>query len=81
MLRTLLLLIALLILIVIGLVALGVVNINPNRDGGVTLETPDVDLGTTERNVQLPVIKLENRTVEVPSVGVDVGNESQANGQ
>ena len=71
MLRTLLLLIALLVLIAIGLVALGVVNLTPNSEGGVTLETRDVDVGTTEANVQLPVVRMENRKVELPSVGVD----------
>ena len=80
MLRTLLLLIALLILIVIGLVALGVINLNTSGDGGVTIQTRDVEVGTTEKNVQLPVVRLENRKVEVPSVGVEDGNQ-QVNAQ
>ena len=80
MLRTFLLLIALLILIVIGLVALGVINLNTRGDGGVTIQTRDVEVGTTEKNVQLPVVRLENRKVEVPSVGVDDGNQ-QVNAQ
>jgi hypothetical protein len=78
MLRTLLLLIALLVLIAIGLVALGVVNLRPNSDGGVTVETGDLDVGTTEANVPMPVVRIENRKVELPSVGVD---SNQANTQ
>jgi hypothetical protein len=80
MLRTLLLLIALLILIVIGLVALGVINLNTSGNGGVTIQTRDVEVGTTEKNVQLPVVRLENRKVEMPSVGVEDGNQ-QVNAQ
>jgi len=78
MLRTLLLLIALLLVIGIALVALGVVNLN--RDGGgVSIETKDVEVGTTTRNVQVPVVKMETRQVEVPSVGVE--QNAQANVQ
>jgi hypothetical protein len=80
MLRTLLLLIALLILIGIALVALGVINLNRGSDGGVTIKTSDVEVGTTERNVQLPVVRMEDRTVEMPSLGVQDGNQ-QVNAQ
>ena len=79
MLRTLLLLIALLIIIGIGLVALGVINLNRSSDGGVTIQTRDVEVGTTTANVQVPVVKTETRQVRVPSVGVE-GNQ-QANAQ
>ena len=80
MLRILLLLIALLVLIGIALVSLGVINLNRGSDGGVTIETRDVEVGTTEKNVQLPVVRMEERTVEVPSVGVTDSNQ-QANAQ
>ena len=70
MLRTLLLLIALLIVIGIALVAFGVVNLN-REGGGVSIETKDVEVGTTTTNVQVPVVKMETRQVEVPSVGVE----------
>lgn len=74
MLRTLLLFIVLLIVIVIALVALGVVNLR--QDGnGVSIETSDVEVGTTTKNVQIPVVRMENRQVEVPSVGVQ--NDAQ----
>jgi hypothetical protein len=80
MLRILLLLIALLILIAIGLVATGVVNFNRSSEGGVTIQTRDVEVGTTEANVQLPVVRMENRTVEMPSIGVEDANQ-QVNAQ
>ena len=79
MLRTLLLLLVLMILIGIGLVAMGVVNLNRASDGAVTIETRDVEVGTTPANVQLPVVKMENREVQVPSVGVQ--DNQQANAQ
>ncbi len=76
--RTILLVIALLIVIGIALIYFGAVNLR--QDGsGVTLETRDVQVGTETRNVQVPVIKMETRQVEVPSVGVE--NSAAANGQ
>jgi hypothetical protein len=78
MLRTILLLIALLIVIGIGLVAFGVINLRPS-DTGVSIETSDVEVGTKVRNVQVPVVRMENRQIEVPSVGVE--NENQVNAQ
>ena len=77
MLRTLLLFIALLIIIGIALVALGVVNLR-QEGAGVAIETRDVEVGTTVKNVQVPVVRMENRQVEVPSVGVE---NATANGQ
>ena len=79
MLRTLLILLALIILIGIGLVAMGVINLNRSSDGGVTIQTRDVEVGTTPANVQVPVVRMENREVQVPSVGVQ--DNQQANAQ
>ena len=70
MLRTLLLLIALVVLIGIALVASGFVDLKQGSDGTVSIETKDVDVGTTATNVTVPVVKMETRQVEVPSVGV-----------
>ncbi len=70
MLRTLLLIIALLIVIGIALVGFGVINLRP-AGNGVAIETRDVEVGTTVKNVQVPVVRMENRQVEVPSVGVE----------
>ena len=79
MLRKLLLLIALLILIVIALVGFGIINLNRGSDGTVSIETKDVEVGTTTTNVQLPVVRMEERKVEVPRLGVE--DNAQANGQ
>ena len=78
MLRTLLLLIALLVVIAIALIYTGYVNVGRNSDGSVSIETKDVEFGTTTRNVQVPVVKTETRQVEVPSVSVE---NSQGNAQ
>ena len=78
MLRTLLLLIAFVILIVLALVYTGYINLNRNADGSVSIETKDVQVGTTTANVQMPVVKTETRQVEVPSVAV---TNDQANNQ
>ena len=75
MLRTLLLLIVLVILIGIALVATGVVNLR--QDGnGVSLETRDLEVGTTVTNVQVPVVRMEDRQVEVPTLQVEQRNEA-----
>ena len=73
MLRTLLLLIALLVLIGIGLVATGYINLNRGSDGTVSIQTKDVEVGTTTTNVQVPVVRTETRQVEVPNVAVTNG--------
>ena len=80
MLRKLLLLVALLLVIVIALVTLGVIRLDRGSDGSVSIRTQDVEVGTTTTNVQLPVVRMEERTVEVPSVGVDQ-EEGQVNAQ
>ena len=79
MLRILLLLIALLIVIGIALVGFGVINLSRSSDGGVTIETRDVEVGTTTANVQMPVVRRENRQVQVPSLRVE--DNQQANAQ
>ena len=78
MLRTILLVIVLLIVIVIALVALGVVNLRQGGDGSVSIETRDVEVGTTTTNVELPVVRMEDRTVEVPRIGVDENAQTEA---
>ena len=67
MLRTFLLLIALLIVIGIGLVYTGYIDIGRNSDGSVTVDTRDVTVGTTTKNIQ----------VEVPSVTIENGTNTQ----
>jgi hypothetical protein len=79
MLRTLLLIVALVILIGIVLVATGVVHLNRDSNGAVTVTANPVTVGTENRTVQVPVVTMENRTVQVPAV--TVGNGQAANGQ
>ncbi len=55
MIRTLLLIIALVVLIGIALVALGIVNLTQTDTGKVAVETRDVQVGTTTKNVAIPV--------------------------
>ena len=75
--RTLLLLVALLLIIGIVLVATGVVNLNRNSNGALSVTTENITIGTTPANVTVPEVTLRERQVEVPSI--TVGN--QANGQ
>ena len=79
MLRTLFLLVALLVLIAIGLIATGYLNLNRGADGSLSVETGDVRVGTTTTNVQVPAVRMEDRKVEVPSITIE--NEGQANSQ
>ena len=75
--RTFLLLIAFLIVIGIALVYSGAFPIRSDGNS-ITVETPDVRVGTETRNVEVPVVRTETRQVEVPSIGV---TNSQANKQ
>jgi hypothetical protein len=76
--RTLLLVIALLLVVGIVLVATKVIDLSRDSNGAVTLKTNDVTFGTTPANVTVPEVTLKDRQIEVPSV--TVGN-SQANTQ
>jgi ABC-type phosphate transport system auxiliary subunit len=67
--RAFLMLVALLALIAIGLVYFGIVTVQ-SRQNGLTVEAHGVEVGTTTRNVQVPVVRMENRQVAVPRVGV-----------
>ena len=78
MLRTLLLIVALVVIIGIVLVATGVVHLNRDANGNVTVTANPVTVGTENRTIQVPVVTMENRTVQVPAVSVGNG---QANAQ
>jgi hypothetical protein len=73
MVRTLLLLVALVVLIAMALVYTGYINLNRNPNGSVSIEAKTVEVGTSPANVQVPVVKMETRQVEVPSVAVSNG--------
>jgi preprotein translocase subunit SecF len=75
--RTLLLVVALLLIIGIVLVATGVVNLSRDANGNLSVTTEKVTVGKTSANVTVPVVGTETRQVDVPSV--TVGN--QANSQ
>jgi hypothetical protein len=71
--RTILLLIAFVIVIVMALVWTGYINLNRHDNGSVSIDAKSVEVGTTSANVQVPVVKMETRQVEVPSVAVTNG--------
>ena len=81
MLRTIFLLIALLVLIAIGLVATGLINLNREGDGTLSVTTSDVKVRTTTTEVELPAVRMEDRKVEVPSVVIEGDGQEQANQQ
>ena len=73
MLRTLLLVVALVIIIGIVLVATGVVHLNRDANGNVTVTANPVTVGTQNTTVQVPVVTMENRTIQTPTVAVGNG--------
>jgi hypothetical protein len=77
MLRKLLLLIVLIIVLLIALVGFGIINLRQGSDGTVAIETRDVEMGTTSTNIQVPVVRMEERKVELPSVGLQ-GNDTNS---
>src|SRR3954447_23987531 len=74
--RTILLVIALLIVIALALVWTGVINLNRNANGSVSIETRDVEGGTSKAKVQLPVGGREARQVDVRSVAFPDGSDA-----
>jgi hypothetical protein len=58
--RTLLLIAALIVLILIALVASGYLSLDRRSDGKLTVETGEVTVGTTTTNVQVPRISIQN---------------------
>jgi hypothetical protein len=88
MLRKLLLVIAFLILVAIGLVWAGIVDLNwsGNRDEPVEVRINPVEVGTTNTTVPVPVVGTEQRQVQTPTLRVDDGSgqpqpQPQGNGQ
>jgi Tfp pilus assembly protein PilO len=82
MLRTILILVALIIVAVIGLAYAGILSLNQTQSGQAPkfeVEVKDVDIGTTTKNVQVPSVGMETRQVEVPAISV--GDDAEANAQ
>ena len=73
MFRTLLLIVALVLIIGIVLVATGVVHLNRDANGNVTATVNPVTVGTQNTTVQVPVVTMENRTIQTPVVSVGNG--------
>ncbi len=70
MFRTLLLLAALVVLVVIGLVVSGYLNLDRGSDGRLSVETGEVTVGTRTANVQVPSVSVENSDRENVEDGV-----------
>ena len=78
MLRAVLLVVALLIVLAIGAVAVGLVDITRPEQappGRIDVKLNDVDLGTAPTNVQVPTIGTTTKQVELPAVTIDKGNQ------
>lgn len=76
MLRAVLMLVALLILLLIGAVWLGLVDLNQTQNAQAPkfeVKVNPVTVGTTTANVQTPTVEMKTRQVEVPSVTVGGG--------
>src|ERR1044072_5784277 len=65
---TFLLIVALVLIIGIVLVATGVVHLNRDANGNVTVTANPVTVGTENRTIQVPVVTMENRTIQTPTV-------------
>lgn len=76
MLRAVLMIVALLILVAIGAVWLGLVDLNQTQNAQAPkfeVKVNPVTVGTTTANVQTPTVEMKTRQVEVPSVTVGSG--------
>ena len=79
MLRKLLLLIAFLILVAIGLVVAGIVDLgwSGNTDQPVEVRINPVEVGTTNTTVPVPVVGTQQRQVQTPTLRVNDGSQQQ----
>lgn len=83
MLRAILLILALLIILAIGAVATGLVDVTQTQQAQaprLDVKVNDVDLGTAPANVQVPVVGTTTKQIEVPQVTIDKGG-AEANAQ
>jgi hypothetical protein len=60
--------------------------VEKTQQGNVTLPkydvtTPDVKVGSTEKQVTVPTVQTEKRTIEVPTVKITPADEKQAKAQ
>jgi NADH/NAD ratio-sensing transcriptional regulator Rex len=91
MLRALLVLLLLVVVVGIGLVATGILDVKqiqqaqaPAVTGGQApafdVDVNPIEVGTTTKNVTVPVVGTETRQVEVPTVGIG-GGDGNSNSQ
>jgi cytochrome oxidase Cu insertion factor (SCO1/SenC/PrrC family) len=76
MLRALLIIIALLIVVAIGAVWLGLIDLNQTQTAQAPkfeVKVNPVQVGTTTANVQTPTVEMKTRQVDVPTVSVGGG--------
>jgi hypothetical protein len=76
MLRAILLIVALLIILAIGAVAVGLVDVTRPQQappGRIDVKVNDVDVGTAPTNVQMPTVGTTTKQVELPQVTIDRG--------
>ncbi|HEX6375615.1 MAG TPA: hypothetical protein VFZ91_07825 [Allosphingosinicella sp.] len=76
MLRAVLMIVALLILVAIGAVWLGLVDLNQTQEAQAPkfeVKVNPVEVGTTTTNVQAPSIEMKTKQVDVPTVSVGGG--------
>jgi cytochrome oxidase Cu insertion factor (SCO1/SenC/PrrC family) len=82
MLRALLMIIALLVLLAIGAVWLGLVDLSQTQNAQAPkfeVKVNPVEVGTTTANIQTPTVEMKTKQVDVPTV--KVGDGAQANQQ
>ena len=82
MLRAVLMIVALLILLAIGAVWLGLVDLNQTQQAQAPkfeVKVNPVNVGTTTANIQTPSVEMKTKQVDVPTVSV--GGGETANGQ
>jgi cytochrome oxidase Cu insertion factor (SCO1/SenC/PrrC family) len=81
MLRAVLMIVALLILLAIGAVWLGLVDLNQTQQAQAPkfeVKVNPVNVGTTTTNVQAPSVEMKTRQVDVPTVSVGGGETANA---
>jgi CHASE3 domain sensor protein len=82
MLRALLMIVALLILVAIGAVYFGLIDLNQTQNAQAPkfeVKVNPVTVGTTTANIQTPTVEMKTKQVDVPTVSV--GGGEQANQQ
>jgi hypothetical protein len=82
MLRAVLLIVALLILVAIGAVWFGLIDLSQTQEAQAPkfeVKVNPVQVGTTTANIQTPTVEMKTKQVDVPTVSV--GNGEPANQQ